>query len=78
MKVASNASMLQNFWGAILLQYGMLNSKVCFGSNRVMSEQHCKNAVWFIMFCPTSMLSVKQTFLAIKSYDFGSIEFFKP
>ena len=29
-------------------------------------------------FCPMSMLSVKQTFLAIKSYDFGSIDFFKP
>ena len=25
-----------------------------------------------------SMLSVKQTFLAIKSHDFGNIDFFKP
>ena len=28
-----------------------------------------------LLFCPMSMLSVKQTFLAIKSYDFGSIDF---
>ena len=31
-----------------------------------------------LLFCPMSMLSVKQTFLAIRSYDFGSIDFISP